>query len=297
MEYDNLGPKNFKKHTRDEEVFFEDKNTYGEEERWWWIFQNPLGVIIMIAVAIVLIIGLWFIFHSPSKPSDNQHGVMIVKSENTAYKEEAADSATPSVENQDKEVYKRLGQQHTEEQTTSESIAVEEEKPLEAHEFPETTAKAEEKKSLDQPNALRKITENVGVKMPAPALNEEFIAEKKSEPTPVKENTESEAALKPVIKTSQDKIKNPKGLNDGIYTLRIASFRKMETAERELQRVFDTLGAALKDVGRLVKRIESDSGVFYIVTIGAFSTLAKAKQLAKLLKEKNFNAVIQKVSG
>jgi cell division septation protein DedD len=61
--------------------------------------------------------------------------------------------------------------------------------------------------------------------------------------------------------------------------------------------VFDTLGAALKDVGRLVKRIESDSGVFYIVTIGAFSTLAKAKQLAKLLKEKNFNAVIQKVSG
>lgn len=297
MEYDNLGPKNFKKPARNEEVFFEDKNTYGEEERWWWIFQNPLGVIIMIAVAIVLIIGLWFIFHSPSKPSDNQHGVMIVKSENTSYKEEAAESANPSVENQDKEVYKRLGQQHTEEQTTSESVAVEEEKPLEAHEFPQRNPTAEEKKGLDQPNSLRKITENVGVKMPAPALNEEFIAEKKSEPEQTAADIESESTSKPVKKIETDKPKVQKGLTNGAYTLRIAAFRKKETAERELQRALDTLGPALKDIGNVVTLIESDSGSFYVATIGAFSTLAKAKQIAKLLKEKNFQTLIQKVSG
>lgn len=295
MQYDNLGPKNFKKPSPGEEKFFDDKNTYGEEERWWWIFQNPLGVMIMIAIAIVLIIGLWFVFHS-SKPSDNQQGVMIIKAENASYKEEASDSANPGVENQDKEVYKRLGQQNTEEQTTIESVAIEEEKPLETHEFPEAPSTTEEKKSLDQPQSLRKITENVGVKMPSPAVNEKFIAEK-SDAEESSLSEEPQTSKKAVEKKNPEKTKVPTGLTAGAYTLRIASFRKMETADRELQRVFDTLGSALKGVGRLVKRIESDSGVFYVVTIGAFSTLAKAKQISNLLKQKNFDAVIQKVSG
>lgn len=293
MHDDNLGPRNYKKPSLKEDMFFEDKDSYGEEEKWWWIFQNPLGVIIMIAVAVIIIIGLWFAFKSPSsKHGDSAHEVLVIKSEGTAYKEAPDESLNQGVVNQDKEVYKRLGQHQSEEQEASETVATLEEKPLETNEFPET-AKPNEKKALEEPNSSRKLTEGVGVKMPHPVVNEKFISEKKIEHiTPDESMVEVIAPKKPI-----DKPKAVKGLSAGTYTIRIASFRKQETAEREMQRVVDTLGTNLQGVGRLVKKIESDSGVFYVVTLGAFSSLTKAKQVSKLLKEKNFDSIIQKVGG
>jgi hypothetical protein len=295
MDYDNLGPRNFKKPNLKDEMFFEERESYGEEEKWWWIFQNPLGVIIMIAVAIIIIIGLWFVFNAPSsKHGDVQDGVMVIKSEGTSYKEAPDEATNQGVENQDKEVYKRLGQHQSEDQEASETVAKVEEKPLETNEFPET-AKPEEKKGLDEPNSLRKITEGVGVKMPVPAVNEQFISEKKQAPVIEEEKLSTEAPVA-VQKKVAEKPKAVKGLSDGTYTIRIASFRKQETADRELQRVLDTLGATLHGVGRVVKKIESDSGVFYVVTLGAFTSLAKAKQTVKQLKDKNFDGIIQKVN-
>ena len=107
------------------------------------------------------------------------------------------------------------------------------------------------------PNSLRKITEGVGVKMPAPAVNEQFISEKKQAPVVDEEKLSTEAPVA-VQKKVAEKPKVVKGLSDGSYTIRIASFRKQETADRELQRVLDTLGATLHGVGRVVKKIESD---------------------------------------
>lgn len=295
MDYDNLGPRNFKKPNLKDDMFFEDRESYGEDEKWWWIFQNPLGVIIMVAVAIIIIIGVWFVFKAPSsKQGDAQNGVMVIKSDGAAYKEAPDESTNQGVGNQDKEVYKRLGQHQSEDQEASETVAKLEEKPLETNEFPETE-KAESKKRLDEPNSLRKITENVGVKMPAPAVNEEFISEKKQE---VVVDEDASAVEAPVVvqKKITEKPKIVKGLSDGTYAIRIASFRKQETADRELQRVVDTLGTSLNGVGRLVKKIESDSGTFYVVTIGAFTSLAKAKQTVKSLKDKNFEGIIQKVN-
>lgn len=297
MHDDNLGPRNYKKPILKEDMYFEDKDSYGEEEKWWWIFQNPLGVIIMIAIAVIIVIGLWFAFKSPaSKHGDSPNGVMVIKSDNQAYKEAPDESLNKGVLNQDKEVYKRLGQHQSEEQEASETVAVPEETPLDANEFPETE-KSEVKKTGEEPNSLRKITEGVGVKMPAPAVNEQFISEKKVAPVPAS-NAEEEPTIEVVSpKKVAEKPKAVKGLSAGSYTIRIASFRKQETADRELQRVVDTLGTALKGVGRLVKKIESDSGVFYVVTLGAFSSLTKAKQASKLLKEKNFDSIIQKAGG
>jgi cell division septation protein DedD len=296
MQHDNLGPRNFKKSSREDEVFFEEQRGYDTEERWWWIFQNPLGIVIIVAVAILLVIGLWFVFHSPSKSANNPNDVIVIKSDNLPYKEAAPESANQSVENQDKEVYKRLGQSQADEQITGEAAVTDEEKPLEPHALPDTASTEADKKSLDQPNSLRKVTENVGVKMPEPVMNEQFIVDKNTtdtQPT-VSEKVGTEAV--PEVKP-KEKAKPVKGLTAGTYIIRIASFRKMETADREMQRVFDTLGTALNGVGRMIKRIESDSGAFYIVTIGAFPILSKAKEISKLLKEKNFDAVIQKVNG
>lgn len=295
MDYDNLGPRNYKKPSLEDEMFFEDRESSGEEEKWWWIFQNPLGVIIMVAVAIISIIGLWFVFKAPSsKYGDVQDGVMVIKSDGAPYKEAPDESANQGVENQDKEVYKRLGQHQSEDQEASETVAKVEEKPLDSNEFPEAS-KSEEKKGLEEPNSLRKITESVGVKMPAPAVNEQFISEKKQEPVVEEEKSVVEASAV-TQKKAAEKQKAVKGLGEGTYTIRIASFRKQETADRELQRVFDTLGKALHGVGRLVKKIESDSGAFYVVTIGAFTSLAKVKQTVKLLKDNNFDGIIQKVN-
>lgn len=295
--HDNLGPRNFRKPIRDEEPFFEEpQNAYGEEERWWWIFQNPLGVIILIALTVVLIIGLWFVFNSSasSKQGDAQNGVVVIKSDGTPYKEAPDESANQVVGNQDKEVYKRLGQSQSEEQEAGASVAIVEEKPLESNEFPE--APKEEKKRLDQPNSLRKITEGVGVKMPAPVANEEFISEKKK-PT-VSEAADAQMIQVQVPKKVVDKPQvTVKGLTAGAYVIRVASFRKQETADRELQRVVSALGKTLMGVGRIVKKIESESGTFYVVTLGGFQSLAKAKQTIKLLKDKNFDAVVQKVGG
>jgi cell division septation protein DedD len=294
MQDDNLGPRNYKKPASKEDMFFEDKDSYGEEEKWWWIFQNPLGVIIMIAIAVIIIIGLWFAFKSPSKHGDIPNEVMVIKSDNQAYKEEPDESTNQGVVNQDKEVYKRLGHHQSEEQEASETVASIEEKPLETNEFPETP-KAAEKKNGEEPSSLRKVTEGVGVKMPVPAVNEQFISEKKVAPAAAVEEPTVEVIAVP--KKTIEKPKAVKGLSAGTYTIRIASFRKQETADREMQRVSDTLGTNLQGIGRLVKKIESDSGVFYVVTLGAFSSLNKAKQISKLLKEKNFDAIIQKAGG
>jgi septal ring-binding cell division protein DamX len=219
---------------------------------------------------------------------------MVVKSERASYKEAPDESTNQGVENQDKEVYKRLGRHQSEDQEASETVAKVEEKPLETNEFPEAET-SEEKKGSGEPDSVRKITENVGVKMPAPAVNEHFISEKKQDSV---EDEESPSVEAPVVvqKKVVEKQKIVKGLSDGSYTIRIASFRKQETADRELQRVVDTLGTALNGVGRLVKKIESDSGVFYVVTLGAFTSLAKAKQTVKLLKDKNLDGIIQKVN-
>ena len=295
MDYDNLGPRNYKKPNLKDEMFFEDRESYGEDEKWWWIFQNPLGVIIMIAVAIIIIIGLWFVFKAPSsKQGDVQNGVMVIKSEGVPYKEAPDESTNQGVDNQDKEVYKRLGQHQSEDQEASATVAKPEEKPLETNEFPEAT-KPEAKKGLDEPNSLRKVTESVGVKMPEPAVNEQFISEKKQEPVVEEEKSVVESSVA-VQKKTTEKPKAVKGLSEGVYAIRIASFRKQETADRELQRVVDALGTALNGVGRLVKKIESDSGIFYVVTIGAFTSLSKAKQTVKFLKDKNFDGIIQKVN-
>ncbi len=294
MHDDNLGPRNYKKPTSNEDIFFEEKDSYGEEEKWWWIFQNPLGVIIMIAIAVIIIIGLWFVFKSPSsKYGDSLNEVMIVKSDNQAYKEAPDETVNQGVINQDKEVYKRLGQHQSQEQEASETVASIEEKPLEANEFPDTQ-KPEEKKGDEEASSLRKLTENVGVKMPIPSVNEGFISEKKVAPALAQDAT---VEVQAIPKKATEKQKVAKGLSAGTYTIRIASFRKQETADRELQRVSDTLGTNIQGIGRLVKKIESDSGVFYVVTIGAFSNLNKAKQISKLLKEKNFDAIIQKAGG
>lgn len=294
--HDNLGPRDFRKPMRDEDPFFEEsQNAYGEEERWWWIFQNPLGVIIMVALAIVLIIGVWFVFKAPSsKQGETQNGVVVIKSDGAPYKEAPDASANQVVENQDKEVYKRLGQTQSEEQEAGASVAIVEEKPLDSNEFPETPK--EDKKGLDQPNSLRKITEGVGVKMPDPVANEQFLSEKKK-PT-VTEDASAEVIEVPAPKKAAEKPKTTvKGLTAGAYVIRVASFRKQETADRELHRVVSALGKSLEGVGRIVKKIESDSGAFYVVTLGGFSSLAKAKQTVKLLKDKNFDAVVQKVGG
>lgn len=298
MKNDDFDPRDFKRAVPQEERFFEEKNPYGEEERWWWIFQNPLGVMVLAAIAILLVIGLWFVFQPSSNTVNTANEVRVVKADQQPYKEVPDSNTNTLVENHDKEVYKRLGQQ-AEEQDTPENVVTEQEKPLELSELPQSSSEVDENRERTEPSdSLRKVTESVGVKMPNPVLNEQFIAEKKVEPaSSTNEKPQTNEEVQIPKKELVEKNKAAKGLNPGVYAIRVASFRKIETAEREKVRLFNTLGTALNGVGCIVKAIESDSGTFYTVTIGAFPTLTKAKQIAALLKEKNFSAVIQKVNG
>lgn len=296
MQHDNFGNKSFKKPQQTQEPFFEEVNPYGETEKWWWIFQNPLGVIILLALAILLIVGLWFIFQPSSKQSGSASNVMVVKADIAPYKEAPDPASNITVENQDKEVYKRLNQNSDSQQdATEETVIIEQEKPLEVNSLPDENKNTSKDQDVEKQSNLRKLNANTGVKMPDPVVNEKFISEKKIEVTPAE--TEEKITVKTEVKKKIDKPKVSNTLNSGVYAIRVASFRKMETAEREMNRVFSTLGKALNGVGRVVKRIESDSGVFYVVTIGAFSSLSKAKEIAKLLREKSFSAIIQKVNG
>ncbi|MCP5322582.1 MAG: SPOR domain-containing protein [Candidatus Paracaedibacteraceae bacterium] len=295
MQHDNFENKAFKRPHQTQEPFFEEVNPYGETEKWWWIFQNPLGVIILLALAILLIIGLWFIFQPSSKQPGVSSNVMVIKADVAPYKEAPDETANTTVENQDKEVYKRLNQNPDDQQDTTEALVVEQEKPLEVQNLPDETKNMVKERAAEKQNNLRKLNSNTGIKMPEPVMNEKFISEKKREVLPSK--TEEKVEVKTEVQKKVEKPKISNALNPGVYAIRVASFRKMETAEREMNRVFSALGKAFNGVGRVVKRIESDSGVFYVVNIGAFSSLSKAKEAAKLLREKNFSAIIQKVSG
>lgn len=261
-------------HETDDDLIFNDDVLDVEEEKWWWVFQNPFGLVVIIALCIILSVGLWFVFQGSSPViadgSDND-GVRIIKANPEPYKVPPAEEDENSVDNQDKEVFKRL--KHEENKHSAEPVTSapkqDVEQPMEVHKLPDQKVVQPELKPEKE-----EIKESPKIKISKPELEK---------------STEVKLEQKVMTKST------PKKLTGGLYMIRVASFRKPETAERELTRVISLLPQEHRSVGREVRRIDSETGAFYVALMGAFSSLTEAKALVALLKDKNCAVVIQKV--
>ncbi len=262
----------------EDDLHFNDDSV--ENEKWWWVFQNPFGLVVIIALCIILSVGLWFVFQTSPAPTqqivEGSRGVPVISADSAPYKTAPAPEDTSAVENQDKEVFTRLkSKDKLSKPLETKVIESEVEKPLEVHNLPDPLPSTEN---------IKKLTAN--------ASNESEL-----KPTTMLSEKESQVAEK--TKKQKQKLacaNKIKGLMPGLYMVRVASFRKPETADRELQRIVGLLPKELRNTGQEVRRLEADSGVFYIALIGAFPNLAAAKTVVAALKEKNCSVVIQKVS-
>lgn len=265
-----------------EEEFVESKDPYEVEESWWWIFQNPLGIILALGLLVILIIGLWFMFQPSSYTPPNASDLIVVKPDKGPYKEMPDPEQNVKVENQDKEIYKRLNRNENVVESTR-VVPADTEKPIDLIKENASEVVASEAKEI------KKVEKKEAVTLKE-AKEPEVEAKVVAKPEVVTQKAD--------VKTEKQKDADDKGmqsLNTGAYVIRVASFRKQETAERELNRLFNVLGSSLSGVGKSIKKITNKAGdVFFVVKIGGFKTLDQAKQIAQALKDKHFDAVIQK---
>lgn len=269
--------------SKDEDELIDTKDPYGVEESWWWMFQNPLGIILALGLLVVLLIGVWLMFQPSSYTPPNASDLIVVKPDKGPYKQIPDPQSNTVVQNQDKEVYKRLGSSKQKEpELTSKVIPKDKEEPVDLNKV--NLAKAVVSKEKTQ---VKPVTEKENIDSVNKAtVNIVKVTEGSSLKEPPKhQQTEKLSKLTPV-----------QTLNAGAYVIRVASFKKQVTAERELKRLFSVLGKSLKGVGSSVKKITNKSGTaFYVVKIGGFKTLDQAKKISQTLRSKHFESVIQKV--
>lgn len=275
---------NNRRKMNDEDELIDAKDPYDVDESWWWVFQNPLGIILALGLIVILLIGVWFMFQPSSYTPPNASDLIVVKPDKGPYKELPDPETNTKVDNQDKEVYKRLNSNSNKVELKSNTVPKDKEKPVDLNKTDlskNTKVVIEQKK---EPAKQQKTDLKVVEKAPINIAN---VTVKKPEDLPKKKVEDAE--VKP-LNAQQNK------LNSGSYVIRVASFKKQVTAERELSRLFNVLGKSLSGVGKSISKVNNKSGAqFYVVKIGAFSSFAEAKKTSQLLKSKHFDAVIQKV--
>lgn len=277
---------NNRRKMNDEDELIDAKDPYDVDESWWWVFQNPLGIILALGLVVILLIGVWFMFQPSSYTPPNASDLIVVKPDKGPYKELPNPETNTKIENQDKEVYKRLNSNTATVEVKSKALPKDKEKPVDLNKSDLSKnvtviieKKAKPAKPLDAP---------VKKKEAAPLKVEDVIVNKPVATAKPEQKLEKVVAKPEAAKRST--------LNAGAYIIHVASFKKKVTAERELKRLLRVLGRPLNNVGRSISKVTNKSGSqFYVVKIGAFSSFAEAKKTSQLLKSKHFDAVIQKV--
>lgn len=276
-----------------------------QKERWWGIFLNPVGVIFLAGVVAALLVGAWFVL-SPSTYDKHQvaKDIPIVKAENTEYKTLPEDEGGLKVEHQDKEVYKRIADGTS----AVEPVAIKsEEKPLEIEDedsVPAANAKVPSDKNsstFEKKEELSKLQKQEAVLLKKKSHDSEEetdlkVAENLVPPDAVLEAHKPKAldhAKALEQSTNRGDKKTTTGLSSGKFVVKVASFRKKSTAQKELKRVLETFPALLKGVGNEVRVLTTKtSGEFFVPMVGSFKTLEAAKKVANALEAKNFSVSI-----
>lgn len=270
-----------------------------EKEKWWGIFLNPVGVIFLAGVVAALLAGAWFVL-SPSTYSKHRTSkeIPVIKVEDVEYKKLPEDEGGVKVDHQDKEVYKRMA----DDMSSVEPVAIKsEEKPVEIEDAESAPTSKEDHNSNKSSTAAI-----LGNKAEELETAKEETKDQKKESAKVEENLVQpdvviEASKPKAIdhakalaqQTNKVEKKAASGLSSGKFVINVASFRKENTAQKELKRVLETFPMLLKGVGHEVRVLTTKTnGEFFVPMIGAFKTLEAAKKVVKALEAKNFSVSI-----
>ncbi len=233
-----------------------------EDEKWWWIFKNPVGFVILSALIIGVLIIAWHIINPYQK---NSAGVPVISASKTPIKIKPEDPGGEIIPHQDKMVYQNLLRKET--QKSPKDAQVERivlppsiEPMLDLPQNPQPGTIVIE----TQPENITQVIDKAIQSLP-----------KAEKTTPV------QAPLKKKGKSKEFKIQ-------------IASLKSLDKAKEEFERVKRLNGDLLSNLPVSYVNIDAgEKGVYTAVRLGEFETRAEAALACKKLKQMNIGCMVK----
>jgi hypothetical protein len=229
------------------------------EEKWWWIFKNPVGFVILATVIIVFIIISWHLFKTHPKNSD---GIPVISAPKSPIKIKPEDPGGDIIPDQDKSVYQNLVKKNDKK--------VPKDVQVERILLPPSVDTI-----LDPPE-----TQKAEVKT-------EVKPEIKAEPANITQ------AIDKAIETIPKK-PAPKKIKGKGFKIQIASLRSPEKAKAEWERVKTLSPDLLSDLPVSYLKVDmGEKGIYTSVRAGLFQTKNEAVEVCKRLKQRRINCMVK----
>lgn len=270
------------------------RGSWGEEpdfdanDKWWWIFQNPIGFVVLAAVIMGILTCLWFIFSTSSKK--DVKNPPLIKAEGS-YKKKPADPGGMQVPHKDKLIYQSLSKTPKKE-AEADQVLPPPEKPLSIEED-DKTAEADknivELKPLKSEDLEKKNVLDVK-NDPVPEIKKGTVQEK-SAPTPVaqapsKKPVEALGGIEPGVHeedhhqesdSAQDHKEDHEEIApklNGKWGIQLGAVRSQQAAQKEKSFIETHYKDLLKNMKITAKKVDlgPSKGVYYrIQAIGVAS--------------------------
>lgn len=280
-------------HIDDEDRYWHAQEEH--EDRGWWRFASPLRYVLYLLVAVVLVVGIWYLFFD--QPHHHSESVPLIRADQSAYKIPSDDKSVTSVQNQDKLVYERL-------QTSPASDHIEhilpEPEPIAALPAPVQMAEAEESgdivKMVPQYPDVENVSESVAVKLED--LPEETSLMAEEEPQVIEEEDPISAliaqasdddapAIEKVSAKEEVTEETPEPQATGNFQIQLGSLKSKDEAEGEWKRLSKKHSEILGNKKHTVQKVDlgAEKGMFYRLRAAGFKSKEKAKAACKTINE------------
>ncbi len=227
-----------------------------EEEKWWWIFKNPVGFVLLATFIIGIVIIIWHIAKPFPKDSN---GVPVIVAPKTPLKIKPENPGGELIPHQDKMVYQNL-------------------------------VRKDGKNEVKEPQVERIILPpSVGsmIETPNQATAEDVEMEKTINKA-IESTIQKQAAPTPV--TAHEK-PSPKGK----FKIQLASLKSAAKAKEEWERVSRAHKDILGSFSPSYSNVDlGEKGHYTRLRVEGFETKAKAKKMCDLLKSKKVGCMVVK---
>ena len=280
-------------HIDDEDRYWHTQEEH--EDRGWWRFASPLRYVLYLLSAILLVIGIWYLFFD--SPHHHSQSVPLIRADKSPYKIPSDDKSVASVQNQDKLVYERLqaslASDHIEHILPEPEPIVE--LPAPAQLDTEERADANIKMVPQYPD-VENISESVAFKLEDFPVETSLMAEEESlsieEDDPIssliaqttREESETEITK---ISAKEDIKEESESQTAGTVQIQLGSLKSKDEAEAEWKRLSKKHAEILGQKKHTVQKVDlgAEKGIFYRLRAVGFKSKEKAKAACKAIND------------